>query len=114
MAAFFVAATLVDRWISPSHIVVLRLILYCLKQTQRRSVMTYMVFHESGNKPVAVVVTRLPAQKQFLPRFGAGLIEQFRFQLAFQKLIGLTLIDQDRARKGLLSHQLAGIVLRPA
>ena len=55
---------------------------------QRAGVVLQMVRHEGLDEIVAVVITRVPAQRERLPRLGAGALKQVRVQLRGKKLVG--------------------------
>ena len=50
--------------------------------------MTQMLFDEAGDEVVAVIVALLHAQAQWLARFAAGSIEEFRVQGFMQERVG--------------------------
>lgn len=58
--------------------------------------MPEMIFHERGNKVVAVVVTIVPPQFECHAGLATGLLQEVRMQLLFQELVGKPLIDEDR------------------
>src|SRR5262245_61176952 len=67
-------------------------------------------------KKVRMVVAVLQAKRETLPAVGAGLLEQFRLQLAFEKLVGQALIHKDFlvvATRHAGADQFAGIVFAP-
>ena len=61
--------------------------------------MPQMIFHERRDEVVAVIVARMHAQRQRLRRFAAGRVEPPVLQLRFEEFVGVTLIDEDRARE---------------
>ena len=63
-----------------------------------------------------MVITRVPAQRERLPRLGAGALKQVRVQLRGKKLVGQALVDQDALGIGciaLLAHQHTRIMCAP-
>lgn len=64
------------------------------------AVKTKMVFNKRGDKKVAVIVARLKPDLHRIIHIPARLNQQFRFQLLSQKVVGLTLVNQDRQSLG--------------
>src|SRR5258708_784024 len=80
---------------------------------QLSRVMAQMVFHESRDKKIAVIVTFMTAQGQRLAGIPAGGLEDLRIELIGEEFVRQSLIDQNRAGEPRLLHQLAGIVFAP-
>ena len=79
-------------------------------------VMPQVIFHECGDKEVAVVILRMAAQRQRLPRRCAGSFEQVGMQLGFQKIVTQALVNQNAVRKwgfALCLHEAGGVMRRP-
>ncbi|MPM95812.1 hypothetical protein SDC9_142967 [bioreactor metagenome] len=76
-----------------------------------------MVVDKALDEIVAMVVARMPAQRERLTGLGAGGFEGFGQQLLFdQELVGQALVDEDACRVGgggLRAHQLAGVMPGP-
>jgi len=53
-----------------------------------------VIAHEGRDEIIAVVVSRLPPQRQRNVGLGTGRLQQFRTKLLFQEIIGLTDIDE--------------------
>lgn len=76
--------------------------------------MTQVIVDEAGDEVVAVVIARLHAQRQRMSgRLGRSL-QHLRLELAFEKIVTIALIDQDRQLLLGLGDQHAGIPLTPA
>src|SRR3954452_23378814 len=73
-----------------------------------------MILDEGGDEEVGMVVTLLIAQGQREACGGAGLFEPFPPELALQKAIGRSLIDQDVRHPCPIGNQRAGIVGAPS
>ncbi|SEA69384.1 hypothetical protein SAMN02745729_10615 [Marinobacterium iners DSM 11526] len=58
--------------------------------------MVQVVFDKAGDEEVAMVVTRLQAQLQRVPRRRTGCFQCFRLELFLQEIIRLALIHQNR------------------
>ena len=70
--------------------------------------------HERRDEIVPVIVAGVAAKLERLARLGAGRLEQLGAQLALQKLVGQTLVDQDRAGARPRADQRAGVVAAQA
>src|SRR4029450_8883485 len=55
-----------------------------------------MIRNEGRDEVVAMVVSRLPSQRQGIAHVACGLFEQLGTQLHVEKLIGRALVDENR------------------
>jgi len=62
---------------------------------ERCCVMIDMVFDKRGNEEITVIITCLETQGQWMTGILAGLLQQYRFELAAQEIIVLSLVHQD-------------------
>ena len=72
-----------------------------------------MVCHEGRDEVVAVVVALLSAQGQVDSFFSASLFQEVRFQLFFEKIVRLALIDEDGFVPRCRLYEFACIVGHP-
>ena len=80
-------------------------------------VVLQVIGHKTGYEVIAVVVTRMPAQRKRLPGRSAGGFKQMWVQLLGQKLVRQALVNQDAAGVGrccVLAHQCRGVMRCPA
>ncbi len=64
-----------------------------------------VVRHDARNEVIAVVIPRMPPQRQRVARRSAGLFQQLGAQLLAQEFIGLALVHEDGQALRCSSHQ---------
>src|SRR5688572_2815389 len=75
--------------------------------------MAQVVLDEGRNEVVAVVVTRLPPQRQRVAGILAGLLETIRHQLLLEELVGEPLVHEQwrpARHRGQRADQFAGVM----
>src|SRR5688500_14989944 len=75
--------------------------------------MSQMVFHETRNEKVAVIVAGMPPQLQVMTGRAGGFFEHFRVELIGEELVGGALVDENRAVELAPAHQFAGVPFLP-
>src|SRR5882724_4695685 len=75
--------------------------------------MPQMIFHESGDEKVAVIIAFLAAQGERLAGIATGGLEYFGIELVGEEFICQPLVDKDRAGESRTLDQFAGIVFLP-
>ena len=73
-----------------------------------------MIFHESGDEIIAVVVTAVLAQRQRNAGLRACALQQFGAKLFGEERIGIAAIDQQIGKPRAILDQRHRIVLAPA
>ena len=72
-----------------------------------------VIRHESLDEVIAVVVAGLHPERQRLSRFLARIRKQMRAQLLDEKLVRITLVDENFRAPGASFHQLGCVVGTP-
>src|SRR5690554_1534500 len=76
--------------------------------------MSNMLTNKAGDKVIAVVITGLHAQRQWMPCLFTDLLQQLRLQLFLKKVIRFALINQQWQLFSCRSDQGAAIPFQPA
>src|SRR5581483_1168402 len=76
--------------------------------------MAQVILDERRDEVVAVIVTALHAQQQFLSGVAARGFEQLGLELLREEFVGVPLVDEYRAGEPPARDQLAGIIILPA
>src|SRR5687768_15672603 len=76
--------------------------------------MAEVILHERRDEVVRVIVAFVPAQRELLSRRLARFDEELRAQLAFEELVGETLVDEElEGKRAARANELARVVLGP-
>src|SRR5690606_27678291 len=84
-----------------------------LKPPQLPRMMPQMIINKAGDEVVAMVVPRLPTQRQRMPRSGGGRFQSLGLELLSEEVIRIALIHQQRQPLRRIGNQLTGIPLLP-
>src|SRR5690606_34003062 len=77
--------------------------------TQCPSMMPQMIIDKTGDEVVAMVVPRLPTQRQLMPRSGGSRFQSLGLELFGEEVIRIALVNQQRQAFRRIGNQLTGI-----